>query len=115
MVTSVIGDERAQEADEADSRPHFVDEPARVGARHIEEEPADADPHGGEDRGEEQEDDAPIVPGTPPALPEPVVPGGKDGYERARNDSGPGLARPNRHPEGEDDRGGREVLGQRDA
>ena len=48
-------------------------EPRLVGALDPRDEPADADPHGREDRGEQEQDHRPVVPGPVPSCPEGVV------------------------------------------
>jgi hypothetical protein len=112
MVATVIGDERAQQADEADSRPDLVHEAAGVGTYDVQEQAPDADPYPGEDGGEEQEDHTPVVPRTVAVHPQPVVPCGEDDDQYSREDARPDLLGEDRDPEGENDRRSRQVLGQ---
>src|SRR5215218_7284560 len=103
VVAPVVGDERAEEADEPDPGPDLVDEALVVGPGHVEEEAADPDPHRSEDGRQEGEDHGPVVPG--PAVPLPVDVGddGKQHDECSREGARPDLAGADRHPESEDD------------
>src|ERR671936_2924490 len=110
MVAAVVRDEGAEEAHEPDGWADLVDEAAAVRALDVKHEAAHADPDGGEDGGKEKHDDRPGGPGPPLPLPEPVIGEREAGDQRARQDSGPGLAGARGDPEREHDRGRREVA-----
>src|SRR4029450_587624 len=72
VVAAVIREEGAEKADEADAGAALVEEALVVRPRHVEEEPADADPDRRQNRGEEREDERPGVPGPSGPFPREV-------------------------------------------
>jgi hypothetical protein len=110
VVAPVVGDQRAEETGESDPWAHLQEEARLVRALDARDKAADGDPHGGEDRRQEQQNHRPVVPGPIAPLPEQVVADGEDEDQDSRQDSGQSLAGSRRDPERERDGPDRQVA-----